>query len=238
MTVYHYLLLIAPIFLLPYLQQVNGCNEAVCGSVVSKCLLTKSCDCDRTEDCSCCKSCFNCLSDLYTECCSCVDMCPQINETENTLSTQSHVEDFKENVDALFQVLTEYPDDRWSSLTFPMDIDISMYSTKKEVKFYMKTQPQETIPNRNILTLNCTVSYWNDCMSWMKCKSSCHSMGASSYRWFHDGCCECIGKYCINYGVNESRCHNCPVDGEDTFDDEYDLDYGADYEASDENDFK
>ena len=36
-------------------------------------------------------------------------------------------------------------------------------------------------------------------------------MGASSYRWFHDGCCECVGENCLNYGINESRCLQCPL---------------------------
>lgn len=53
------------------LHQGDTCNEAVCGSVVSKCLLTQSCKCDL-ENCSCCKECFTCLSYLYSECCSCV----------------------------------------------------------------------------------------------------------------------------------------------------------------------
>lgn len=43
------------------------------------------------------------------------------------------------------------------------------------------------------------------CMSYSKCKSMCQSMGATSFRWFHDGCCECVGEHCINYGINESR---------------------------------
>lgn len=49
------------------------CNEAICASVVSKCMLTQSCKCDLTH-CSCCKDCYNCLSYLYSECCSCVGM--------------------------------------------------------------------------------------------------------------------------------------------------------------------
>ena len=54
-------------------------------------------------------------------------------------------------------------------------------------------------------------------------------MGATSYRWFHDGCCECIGDTCINYGINESRCMHCPLDKEEDDDDlnHYD-DYGQD----------
>lgn len=50
------------------------CDEAVCVSIVSKCILIKSCDCDMTslKNCTCCKDCQLCLSKLYTECCSCV----------------------------------------------------------------------------------------------------------------------------------------------------------------------
>lgn len=50
------------------------CDEGVCVSIVSKCLLIKSCDCDMTslKNCTCCKDCQLCLSKLYTECCSCV----------------------------------------------------------------------------------------------------------------------------------------------------------------------
>lgn len=67
--------------------------------------------------------------------------------------------------------------------------------------------------------INCTVAFMSSCMSWEKCKSNCRSMGSASYRWFHDGCCECIGETCINYGINESRCLKCPmVDDEEEFD--------------------
>lgn len=62
-----------------------------------------------------------------------------------------------------------------------------------------------TEPKSNIVTVNCTVAYQSQCMSWNKCKHHCQTMGSSSYRWFHDGCCECIGDTCINYGINESR---------------------------------
>ncbi len=55
-------------------QQAAGCNEAVCASLVSKCMLLKSCECDLSDkkNCTCCKDCHKCLSKLYTECCSCV----------------------------------------------------------------------------------------------------------------------------------------------------------------------
>lgn len=54
-----------------FIQEVNGCNEAVCASIVSKCTLTQSCKCEM-KNCTCCKECFDCLSYLYSECCSCV----------------------------------------------------------------------------------------------------------------------------------------------------------------------
>ncbi|KAG5889348.1 hypothetical protein JTB14_012619 [Gonioctena quinquepunctata] len=212
------------------INQVENCNEAVCGSVVSLCLLTKSCYCDLKNS-TCCKDCFNCLSYLYTECCSCVDMCPKPNDTGTALSRKSHVEDFDEGVPALFSVLTEFPDimQRWDSKTFPVDIEYNNYLPKKEIKIKMQTAEQEVLPPKDVITANCTVVFWAQCMSSTNCRKSCHSMGASSFRWFHDGCCQCIGEYCINYGINESRCTICGKgiqEEEDITED--DLDYGED----------
>lgn len=67
-------------------------------------------------------------------------MCPKRNDTETLLSKKSHVEDFNEAVPGLFKVLTEYPDEhqRWNSTTFPVDIDISQYGPKKEIKIHMR----------------------------------------------------------------------------------------------------
>lgn len=238
--------LVLAVFLLCNVPEALSCNEAVCGSVVSKCLLTKSCNCDfNFDNCTCCKDCLNCLGSLYSECCSCVDMCPKPNYTSSPLSKKSHVEEFQETVPGLFNALTEAPDsyNRWNSTTFPIDIDISQYANKKEIKLLMQQNnaEQQVIPekpNPNIYTVNCTVAFWSQCMSWTKCKSSCQSMGASSYRWFHDGCCECVGDKCINYGINESRCGSCPISDELVQDenniDDDELDYG---ENDDDDEF-
>ena len=53
---------------------IEACNEAVCASLVSKCMLLKSCECNmlNKDNCTCCKDCHKCLDRLYTECCSCV----------------------------------------------------------------------------------------------------------------------------------------------------------------------
>ena len=44
--------------------------------------------------------------------------------------------------------------------------------------------PQVTSEGEDgLVTVNCTVAYMGQCMSWNKCKASCTSMGSSSYRW-------------------------------------------------------
>uniref|UniRef100_A0A0A9YJJ3 Protein twisted gastrulation n=1 Tax=Lygus hesperus TaxID=30085 RepID=A0A0A9YJJ3_LYGHE len=209
----------------------EACNEAVCASIVSKCMITQSCKCDL-KNCSCCKDCFNCLSHLYSECCSCVEMCPKPNYTVSALSQKSHVEDLPEALPNLFQALTSEPDiqqQRWITFTFPVDLNIAHLKPhhNREVKYTMQNNAQEVDPIKDTVTLNCTVAYMSQCMSWNKCKGSCQSMGAASYRWFHDGCCQCIGDRCINYGINESRCLECPPQQESP-PSEDEVDYGDD----------
>lgn len=110
----------------------------------------------------------------------------------------------------------------------------------------------------NIVTYNCTVAYMSQCLSSNKCKQNCESMGATSFRWvflwipmiirmpmnaygsnsylyrlfrwFYDGCCECVGSTCLNYGIKESRCSKCPESKDDDALDELppdeELDFG------------
>lgn len=117
-----------------------SCNELVCASIVSKCMLTQSCKCDL-KNCSCCKECSKCLSYLYTECCSCVEMCPKPNDTRNALSKKSHVEELDE-IPGLFKALTDEPDieEKWSIFTFPVDFDAALYGSKMDTDFktYMR----------------------------------------------------------------------------------------------------
>lgn len=230
-----YILLAIGIMLTITIQLTYSCNKQICASMVSKCMLTQSCKCDL-KNCSCCKECFNCLSYLYNECCSCVEMCPKRNETRNSHSKESHVAEL-EGVPGLFKALTDESDDeeKWSVFTFPVDFDAALYGAKmdKDIKYYLNSADQELnaeIKGReNIVTYNCTVIYMSQCMSWNKCKQNCESMGATSYRWFHDGCCECVGSSCINYGINDSRCVQCPEhkdDGLEEIPNEDDLDFG------------
>nr|ATU82953.1 secreted Twisted gastrulation-like protein [Pristhesancus plagipennis] len=224
--------IISIVALITFINVSESCNEAVCASIVSKCMITQSCKCD-VKNCTCCKECYNCLHHLYSECCSCVELCPKPNYTVSALSRKSHVEVLPGSIPNLFQVLTSEPDtqQRWITFTFPVDFDKAHFKPhiEKEVKYRTQLNEQEVDPLKDIITLNCSVAYMSQCMSWNKCKGSCQSMGAVSYRWFHDGCCECIGDTCINYGIDESRCLHCPDESED-LPDESEVDYGDDEE--------
>lgn len=206
-----------------------SCNEDVCGSIVSKCALTQSCKCDH-KDLSCYKDCVLCMGRKYfEECCSCVDLCPKASSIKTSLSQKSHVEDF-EGVPELFDVLVSSPADdleySWNIFTFPVDFETVLSHKQKSNQIYNKPMAKEP----KILTVNCTVVYFDQCISWNKCRQSCRSTGASSYRWFHDGCCECVGSTCINYGVNESRCKFCPEDEDEEHEDFDDLEEDDFYE--------
>lgn len=69
-------------------------------------------------------------------------MCPKPNDTGSALSKKSHVEDYTDFIPGLFHALTAEPDKdlRWTTFTFPIDIDISQYSPKpeKEIKYYLR----------------------------------------------------------------------------------------------------
>ncbi|KAG5873607.1 hypothetical protein JTB14_007381 [Gonioctena quinquepunctata] len=211
--------LLLVIFLVQLVDSTHGCNEALCGPVVSKCLLTQSCKCDLKQNETCILLCFNCLGALYTECCNCLDMCPKTIDELAELNRQSYVEDLMYPVPQLFEVLVEKPELQdtlkgWTSEKFlnkPISKNTAVGTGKMEA------------------ILNCSVAFWIQCMSYEKCKVSCTSMGASRFRLFHDGCCECVGETCINYGIGVSRCQMCPWDdGLLITEDENELDYGDD----------
>jgi hypothetical protein len=68
--------------------------------------------------------------------------------------------------------------------------------------------------------LNCTVAYIPDCMSLSKCLDICRNIGASGFRFFPDGCCQCFGNTCKDNGVDKTQCAKCPSDEEPDFDEE------------------
>lgn len=203
----------------------DGCNEMVCGSVVSKCLLTQSCQCKLNDDCHCCKDCLNCLGELYTECCGCLDMCPKHEDALNSLTPRSEIGDV-EGVPELFDTLTAEDDIMWSTIRIPMRAGFKQLLEGGE----RGSMNFSSLPRQGPETVNCTVIYVNSCIRSNKCKEQCESMGANSYRWFHDGCCECVGAHCLNYGINESRCSACPEDHDPLTSDTHTADVDQDLE--------
>lgn len=168
-----------------------SCNEQVCASIVSKCMLTQSCKCDL-KNCTCCKECFNCLNYLYSECCSCVDMCPKPNETQQARQLTS-LTDKLEGFPALFDALTMDQDaeERWVSFTFPVDFPEALIdknpiygvidSPDQDLNKLLKQHGDFELKN-NVVTVNCTVAYVSQCLSLGKCRSQCIDMGASNMR--------------------------------------------------------
>jgi hypothetical protein len=225
--------------LLLLLQMSAACNEAVCASIVSKCTLLKSCECtiEEGKPCTCCDRCKKCLDYLLTECCSCFELCPERNVTEAT--QDSTVFDFKSPEPELWDALIEDSNlDAWERYSFPVDVHPSMVkgvaaaavatAAKKTVSspsVNLLDQTEAVLSVDDLVTVNCTVVFLNQCVSANKCKASCSTMGATSGRWFEDGCCECIGHHCLSYGINESRCPACSED-----DDELDLENLSDAE--------
>jgi len=205
------------------------CNDAVCASVVSKCQLLQRCSCEQEKwssgsssaptNTTCLGECFKCLDYLYLECCSCVNVCSSRNDSDyqTLLGSKCHVEELPDPLPHLFSTLTEEEDDlqRWSTVVLPLQVSFMTRETGKEVPWgtgvtRVTIKGDDAIDQEEDVQANCTVAYMSDCMPINKCKSSCTSMGSSAYRWFHDGCCECVGPNCVNYGINESKCRHCP----------------------------
>lgn len=98
------------------------------------------------------------------------------------------MEDF-EGVPELFNVLAASPVDEldfnWNVFTFQMDFD-KVLGGPKIHNFPIDTNDkhlEESLKERdNIMTVNCTVIYFDQCTSFGKCRQSCLSTGASSYR--------------------------------------------------------
>lgn len=146
------------------------------------------------------------------------EICPKSDSTESTLSSQSHVDSLPEPDRNLFETLTEENDtlSRWTVYTRPVQVSfITGTGTQStDITFGPGTKVSfkgDGLDREEDVQINCTVAYMSDCMPYNKCKSSCTSMGATAYRWFHDGCCECVGPNCINYGIDKSSCLHCPI---------------------------
>lgn len=183
------------------------CDTDQCDSLVSKCNLTNRCSCDFKNDAQCARDCIDCLEEKFGKCCSCVGLCPiAANESHS-----SHVGDTSKSDKQLFRVLTEEQDiyNRWTSFTEAMSLSVAHpHAGNLEFAYrYSKEMPEPLLSHdEELRKLDCTVAFINKQLSMNKCKLSCTSMGALHFRWFHEGCCECIGSHCLRYGIDEPRC--------------------------------
>lgn len=98
---------------------------------------------------------------------------------------------------------------RWEVVTFPVDLHPAQVYKPGQHHGSSENNQVLLFSQEDLVTVNCTVAYLDQCTGKSKCKNSCQTMGASAAKWFEDGCCECIGYNCINYGINESRCSKC-----------------------------
>lgn len=162
-----------------------ACPRMQCAPIISKCQLTDACRCDTNFNTTCFKLCSHCLGDLFPECCSCLGICPSEHETYET----SHTKLFDNTSEELFDLFTADEDvlGRWTVFKEPSKINSSKA---------------------------CVMAFLTSCVDEAECEGSCLSLGADGYRWFHVGCCECVGKNCGNFGVNEIRCRNCPSESD------------------------
>lgn len=130
-------------------------------------------------------------------------------------SLPSHVGYLNKSVvdNQLFQVLTEEEDihGRWKVDKIEDTLLFSDPESRQLLKLGERVGRAElTVVSNDAEAVesnqNCVVAFINRELSLMKCKKSCTTMGASAFRWFHDGCCECIGPNCINYGKATPNC--------------------------------
>lgn len=186
MDIISFLLIIFFVIKSPLTECRINCDGQICGSVVSKCMLNKNCDCQVPLKCTSFKSCKKCLDKLYLDCCQCIGMCPEESTRD---SIESVVYEF--NGDSpIFTSLAESPDNELYT-TYSNGEVLSSESNIGEEK-------------------KCMATFWNTCLSNKKCETACEIMGAKTSRWFLDGCCQCIGGKCISSGFNERKCISCP----------------------------
>lgn len=197
-----------------------SCNEAICASLVSKCLLVKACECDMSnkKNCSCCSQCSKCLAKRYPYCCSCLGLCDSLSSHDSYLNTSS-VEELSDPIPDLFGMLTGEEnmastdkDSLWTVYRYPA-LESLMQLHQQQQKMMSAPLSEAAIASMSAQALNCTVAYVNQCTSLRGCKEMCKSMGAAKLRWFHEhGCCQCVDSGCYDYGRSWPLCSRCPPD--------------------------
>lgn len=190
----------------------SHCNWWYCDTVVNKCWLTNRCFCvTYKKDAKCAKECIDCLEEKFGRCCACVNLCPVFGNGTQTSHVGYTAPADGEDYPLLFESMTESDDifGRWRV----MKINAGLYMTHPkmgQVEYAFRkavgSNSNEISHDPELDKLECQVAFINRYLSLTRCKKTCTHMGAHYFRWFHDGCCECVGRYCLNFGLAEPKC--------------------------------
>lgn len=179
----------------------KNCKGRVCAARVSFCIIMKDCGCGASvkngEFCSCCEDCYRCLGvRLWRKCCNCVGLCGRfsVNDTENVGIPSKHGDLPGHSLPTLFEAMSSGHTD------LPL--------------MFMSRQGKGGHTNQNYSSPRnqCKVAFFDKCLARESCITSCSAMGAHRYRWFRNGCCQCVGKSCNDYGELQSLCKSCLAD--------------------------
>lgn len=185
----------------------RDCDRNLCDLIVTRCTLTDRCNCNIKQDARCVRDCINCLEEKFGKCCACVGLCPdKLGDSHS-----SHVGEISNTDQQLFETLTEADDihGRWSVVSSTTGLQVS-HPELGQIELAHRRHNDNNLSvisyDPDLEKLKCTVAFINKHLSMTKCRLFCTSMGASVYRWFHNGCCECVGRNCVRYGIDKPEC--------------------------------
>lgn len=185
------------------LRAFKRCKGKVCVARVSFCIIMKDCQRCRPrapgQKCDCCEDCFRCLGNLWRKCCDCIGLCSYFsppNATGKPQEIPSSYGDLDTSLPTLFEAMSH-------GSGFPI---------------VFKTRPRQSATplsptagkkgssnNKNV----CKVAFRDGCVAKENCIKVCSDLGSHRYRWFRNGCCQCIGYLCSDYGEKRPLCKKC-----------------------------
>jgi len=152
--------------------------------------------------CPCCERCYDCMGELFDDCCSCLGMCDlPSHDTNEVHITVLH---FQTNEDEGFGRFKEVTDVSIDNL---FNVNFDVYHNDKIVENSSNTHHRR--------------AFYNYCMPYSECAINCQSMGAGHTRWFHremsdKGCCECMDPRMrsshLNHDGAQPLCSQCNED--------------------------
>ncbi|XP_058876544.1 twisted gastrulation protein homolog 1-like [Acipenser ruthenus] len=191
-----------------------GCNKALCASDVSKCFLQELCQCRvNGTRCPCCEECQLCLGAVWDQCCHCVGLCKVAHPSSPSLpaSSRSSAHDLPSPSPSLFRALASLSDSQaaWTVQSVPLSQELHHHRNQHQTHVLLGANRDPVALAPTNASAECSVLFFHDCLSLRGCLRGCESVGAPRSRWFHSGCCQCIGPDCLAYGVPHPACKSC-----------------------------